>query len=216
MRLYYLDIIRRYSLFLIGLLIAAMGVALSTKAGLGTSPVAALPYTVSLMSGVLTFGGWLNALSVTQIAIQVILLKGHCKYIEIFLQTVLAFVYGYLTDFSCYLIRGLSFSSYLMQLICMVASCFVLALGIWVQLKGNVALLPGEAMNRAISQVTGKKYTNIKIFFDALYIILSAILCMIFLGGLKGVREGSIIAALAVGMIIKGYEKIYHKMIQKE
>ena len=193
-----------------------MGVALSTKAGLGTSPVASLPYTVSLMSGVLTFGGWLNALSVTQIAIQVILLKGHCKYIEIFLQTVLAFVYGYLTDFSCYLIRGLSVSSYLMQLICMVASCFVLALGIWVQLKGNVALLPGEAMNRAISQVTGKKYTNIKIFFDALYIILSAILCMIFLGGLKGVREGSIIAALAVGMIIKGYEKIYHKMIQKE
>ena len=216
MRLYYLDIIRRYSLFLIGLFIAAMGVALSTKAGLGTSPVASLPYTVSLMSGVLTFGGWLNALSVTQIAIQVILLKGHCKYIEIFLQTVLAFVYGYLTDFSCYLIRGLSVSSYLMQLICMVASCFVLALGIWVQLKGNVALLPGEAMNRAISQVTGKKYTNIKIFFDALYIILSAILCMIFLGGLKGVREGSIIAALAVGMIIKGYEKIYHKMIQKE
>ena len=109
-----------------------MGVALSTKAGLGTSPVASLPYTVSLMSGVLTFGGWLNALSVTQIAIQVILLKGHCKYIEIFLQTVLAFVYGYLTDFSCYLIRGLSVSSYLMQLICMVASCFVLALGIWV------------------------------------------------------------------------------------
>lgn len=216
MRLYYLDIIKRYSLFLLGLFIAAMGVALSTKAGLGTSPVASLPYTVSLMSGVLTFGGWLNALSVTQIAIQVILLKGHCKYIEIFLQTVLAFVYGYLTDFSCYLIRGLSVSSYLMQLICMVASCFVLALGIWVQLKGNVALLPGEAMNRAISQVTGKKYTNIKIFFDALYIILSAILCMIFLGGLKGVREGSIIAALAVGMIIKGYEKIYQKMIQKE
>ena len=71
-------------------------------------------------------------------------------------------------------------------------------------------------MNRAISQVTGKKYTNIKIFFDALYIILSAILCMLFLGGLKGVREGSIIAALAVGMIIKGYEKIYQKMIQKE
>ena len=94
----------------------------------------------------------------------------------------------------------------------MAASCFVLAFGIWVQLKGNVALLPGEAMNRAISQVTGKKYTNIKIFFDALYIVLSAILCMIFLGGLKGVREGSIIAAVAVGMLIKGYEKIYRRI----
>lgn len=212
MKEYYLDIARRYSLFLIGLFIASMGVALSTKAGLGTSPVASLPYTVSLMSGLLTFGGWLNALSVTQITIQVILLKGKCKYVEIFLQTVLAFIYGYLTDFSCFLIRGLTLHNYPAQLACMAASCFVLAFGIWVQLKGNVALLPGEAMNRAISQVTGKKYTNIKIFFDALYIVLSAILCMIFLGGLKGVREGSIIAAVAVGMLIKGYEKIYRRI----
>jgi len=212
MKDYYLDIARRYSLFLIGLFIASMGVALSTKAGLGTSPVASLPYTVSLMSGLLTFGGWLNALSVTQITIQVILLKGKCKYVEIFLQTVLAFIYGYLTDFSCFLIRGLTIHNYPAQLACMAASCFVLAFGIWVQLKGNVALLPGEAMNRAISQVTGKKYTNIKIFFDALYIVLSAILCMIFLGGLKGVREGSIIAAVAVGMLIKGYEKIYRRI----
>ena len=212
MKDYYLDIARRYSLFLIGLFIASMGVALSTKAGLGTSPVASLPYTVSLMSGLLTFGGWLNALSVTQITIQVILLKGKCKYVEIFLQTVLAFIYGYLTDFSCFLIRGLTLHNYPAQLACMAASCFVLAFGIWVQLKGTVALLPGEAMNRAISQVTGKKYTNIKIFFDALYIVLSAILCMIFLGGLKGVREGSIIAAVAVGMLIKGYEKIYRRI----
>lgn len=212
MKDYYLDIARRYSLFLIGLFIASMGVALSTKAGLGTSPVASLPYTVSLMSGLLTFGGWLNALSVTQITIQVILLKGKCKYVEIFLQTVLAFIYGYLTDFSCFLIRGLTLHNYPAQLACMAVSCFVLAFGIWVQLKGNVALLPGEAMNRAISQVTGKKYTNIKIFFDALYIVLSAILCMIFLGGLKGVREGSIIAAVAVGMLIKGYEKIYRRI----
>lgn len=212
MKDYYLDIARRYSLFLIGLFIASMGVALSAKAGLGTSPVASLPYTVSLMSGLLTFGGWLNALSVTQITIQVILLKGKCKYVEIFLQTVLAFIYGYLTDFSCFLIRGLTLHNYPAQLACMAASCFVLAFGIWVQLKGNVALLPGEAMNRAISQVTGKKYTNIKIFFDALYIVLSAILCMIFLGGLKGVREGSIIAAVAVGMLIKGYEKIYRRI----
>lgn len=206
---WYLDIIRRYTLFIIGLFIASMGVALSTKAGLGTSPVASLPYTVSLMSGALSFGGWLNALSVTQIATQVVLLKGKCNYVEIFLQTVLAIAYGYLTDFSCYLIRGLAADTYPLQFLYMALSCFVLGLGIWIQLKGNVAMLPGEAMNRAIAQVSGKRYENIKIFFDVLYIAISAALCLLFLGGLKGVREGSIIAAIAVGMIIKGYEKLY-------
>ena len=49
--------IRGYALFLIGLLIASMGVAFSTKAGLGTSPVASVPYSVSLVSDALTFDG---------------------------------------------------------------------------------------------------------------------------------------------------------------
>ena len=58
------EIINRYALFLIGLFIASMGVAFSTKAGFGTSPVASVPYSVSLVSKLLSFGGWLNLLSV--------------------------------------------------------------------------------------------------------------------------------------------------------
>ena len=51
------ELIRGYALFLIGLFIASMGVAFSTKAGLGTSPVASVPYSVSLVSKLLTLGG---------------------------------------------------------------------------------------------------------------------------------------------------------------
>lgn len=205
-------ILRQYILFLIGLFIASMGVAFSTKAGLGTSPVASLPYSVSLVSSLFSFGGWLNVLSVIQIAVQVILLGKKCKPVEILIQTVLAFVYGYLTNLSCWLIRDIPVNSYLEQLSYLAVSCFVLALGIWLQLKGKVAMLPGEAMNRAISEVTGKKYENIKILFDVLYIVVSAIICLAFLGELKGVREGSIIAAFAVGLIIKLYNRILKKI----
>lgn len=35
--------VKQYCLFLLGLFIAAMGVVFSTKAGLGTSPVASVP-----------------------------------------------------------------------------------------------------------------------------------------------------------------------------
>ncbi len=204
----YKDITKRYILFLIGLFIASMGVAFSTKAGLGTSPVASVPYSVSLVSSIFSFGGWLNLLSVIQIVIQIMVLKGKCNYVEIFIQTVLAFIYGYLTNFSCYLIRNLSADTYIIQFVYMLAGCFMLAFGIWIQLKGNVAMLPGEAMNRAISKVSGRRYENIKIFFDVLYIALSAVICLVFIGKLEGVREGSIIAAILVGNIIKLYEMI--------
>ena len=181
--------IKQYLLFLIGLFIASMGVAFSTKAGLGTSPVASVPYSISLVSDLFSFGGWLNVLSVIQIAVQIALLRRRCRPLEIVIQTVLAFVYGYLTYLA--------------------VSCFVLAFGIWLQFKGGVAMLPGEAMNRAISQVTGRRYENIKISFGVVYLASSAGVCLVFLGELKGVREGSIISAVAVGLIIKLYNKVY-------
>ena len=210
------QVIKNYALFLIGLFIASMGVALSAKAGLGTSPVASVPYSVSLVNHTLTFGWWLNMWSVLQIAVQIALLRKKCKPVEIIIQTVLAFVYGYLTDFSCKLISGLQANSYIMQFALMILSCFVLGFGIWVQFKGGVAMLPGEAMNRAISEVTGKKYENIKIFFDVLYIIVAAAICFIFIGKLEGVREGSIIAAVLIGNIIKLYNSLYNKLTRKK
>ena len=210
------QVIKNYALFLIGLFIASMGVALSAKAGLGTSPVASVPYSVSLVNHTLTFGWWLNMWSVLQIAAQIALLRKKCKPVEIIIQTVLAFVYGYLTDFSCKLISGLQANTYIMQFALMILSCFVLGFGIWIQFKGGVAMLPGEAMNRAISEVTGKKYENIKIFFDVLYIIVAAAICFIFIGKLEGVREGSIIAAVLIGNIIKLYNSLYNKLTRKK
>ena len=210
------EIKKRYALFIAGLFIASMGVAFSTKAGLGTSPVASVPYSVSLVNNLLSFGGWLNLLSVIQIITQIAVLKGKCNYAEIAVQTVLAFVYGYLTNFSCWLIRDISVTSYPVQFIFMLLGCVILALGIWIQLKGAVAMLPGEAMNRAISKVTDKRYENVKIFFDIFYILLSAVICFVFLGKLEGVREGSIIAAFAVGSIIKVYNLIFDKITKSD
>ncbi len=212
-KVYFLkQIVRNYVLFLIGLFIASMGVALSAKAGLGTSPVASVPYSISLLNHTLTFGWWLNLWSVIQILVQIALLRKKCNPIEIIIQTILAFVYGYLTDVSCMLISGIQANSYAIQFGLMILSCFVLGLGIWIQFKGGVAMLPGEAMNRAISEITGKSYENIKIFFDVLYIAAAAVICLLFLGKLKGVREGSIIAALLVGNIIKIYNRLFEKL----
>ncbi len=206
---------RRYALFLIGLFIASMGVAFSARAGLGTSPVASVPYSVSLVSPALSFGSWLNLLSVMQIITQVAVLKGKCNYLEIGIQTILAFIYGYLTDFSCWLIRDIPVAGYPAQFLFMMLGCIILAIGIWIQFKGGVAMLPGEAMNRAISKVTGKRYENVKIAFDILYIAVAAAICLIFLGQLKGVREGSVIAAMAVGSIIKLLNRIYDRYGRK-
>lgn len=208
--------IKRYALFLIGLFIASLGVAFSTKAGLGTSPVASVPYSVSLVNHALTFGWWLNVLSLIQILVQVVLLRRRCKPVEIVIQTVLAFVYGYMTDFSCRLLSRVQPASYAEKFMWMLVGCIVLAFGIWIQYKGGVAMLPGEAMNRAISLTTGKRYENVKIFFDILYIVIAGLICFVFTGKLQGVREGSVIAAVLVGSLIKFYNRLFDRFARKK
>ena len=207
--------IRQYVLFLVGLFIAALGVAFSTKAGLGTSPVASVPYSVSLVNQSLSFGWWMIIMSLVQILVQVLLLRKKCKPFEILVQVVVAFVYGSLTDFCCCLLRNLNPVSYPARFALMLVGCVVLGLGIWIQYKGGVAMLAGEAMNRAISQVTGKRYENIKIFFDVFYIVLSGIISLVFLGKFAGVREGSIIAALLIGNIIRFFNHLLSGSLNK-
>ena len=207
--------IKRYGIFLFGLFVASLGVAFSTKAGLGTSPVASVPYSVSLVNHALSFGWWLNVLSLIQITVQVALLRKRCKPIEIIIQTAVAFLYGYLTDFSCRILNGVQPAAYVARFAVMLVGCIVLALGIWIQYQGGVAMMPGEAMNRAISIVTGKRYENVKVFFDVLYILIATVICLAFIGKLAGVREGSVIAALLVGNIIKLYNRIFEKVAKK-
>ncbi len=54
-----------------------------------------------------------------------------------------------------------------------------------------------------------------KIAFDVAYIAVSAAICLLFTGKLQGVREGSIVAALLVGNIIRvlnnQFERIFGK-----
>lgn len=96
---------RRYSIFLIGLFICSFGVACTTKAGLGTSPVAAIPYTLSLIFTELSFGNWLILFCMFQILAQLVMLGKRNVASEIVIQAILAFVYGYLTDFSLLLLK---------------------------------------------------------------------------------------------------------------
>lgn len=194
---------RRYLIFLIGSLIVSFGVASTTKAGLGTSPICSIPYALSLIITKISFGNWLVIFCFMQIVVQIILLRKNCVVSELIMQVVLAFVYGYLTDFFMFLLKGIQLDFYLLKIIFLLIGCFMLALGVSMQLLAGVVMLSGDAFIRAIAQVAHKPYGNIKMISDISMSIFAAILCVVFLGELVGVREGTVIAALIVGMLVK-------------
>ena len=70
--------LKRYTIFIIGLLVNSIGVSLITKAELGTSPISSIPYVLSL-NYPLTLGTFTVIFSLLLIALQLLILKSDFK-----------------------------------------------------------------------------------------------------------------------------------------
>ena len=67
------ELVRRYVLFLFGLYVNSLGIALTTRANLGTSPITSVPYVLSIRFP-LSLGMFTLFFSLLLIAIQLIIL----------------------------------------------------------------------------------------------------------------------------------------------
>jgi len=83
--------IKRYVLYVLGILVLALGTVLYTKAGLGTSALTSLPYTISQISDS-TLGQAVMGLYLVFVFIELLIYRSFKK--EVILQLALAIVVG--------------------------------------------------------------------------------------------------------------------------
>ncbi len=76
-------------------------------------------------------------------------------------------------------------------------------------LAPNILPTPGEGMSFAISKKTGLPVAYSKTIFDSCMVIVSAITSLIWFHGLVGVREGTVISAMAVGFVMKRFQRFW-------
>ena len=209
-------ILKRYLLLLVGLSIMAFGVAFSIKASLGTSPISSVPYVVSLFTS-LTVGTATITMHCVFILLQILILRKNYHPIQL-MQLPVAFFFGYLTDFGVWAVRGIHCDTYWQQwLVCLVGILLV-AVGVSFEVKAGVIVLAGEGVVLAICKVFPKvKFGYMKVGFDVTLVIIACILSLSFTGQLQGVREGTVAAALLVGMLAKQLGKLLSKWeLEKE
>lgn len=199
------EIIKRYLFFIFGLFMMAVGVALSTRSNLGTSPISSIPYVLSLGLP-LTIGQFTFILNIGLIIFQIILLRKQYKWIQL-LQIVVAVIFSYFTDFTMGLFSWLNVTSYSAQLGVFIISCVVLALGVSMEVTADVVMMAGEGVVSTISMVTKKDFGKLKVGFDATLVISSCFCSFILFHKLNGVREGTVLAALLVGTIVRFINK---------
>ena len=191
-----------------GLILISFGVALTTKAGLGTSPISAIPYSLSLIIPGLSMGTWLILFSIALVLIEIILLKGKMPARSWISQLLISFPVGWLIDAAMWLLTPFNPEVYLVKVLTVILGCVIIALGAYLCVSASLLVLPGDGFVQVFALVTGKSFGGVRVISDTTQILIAAVLCLIFLHALVGVREGTIIAAILVGSIVKIFARI--------
>ena len=202
----------RCVVLLVGLSVMALGVAFSIKSDLGTSPISSVPYVVSLITP-FTVGNVTIAMHCVFILLQILILRRRYQ-IQQLLQLPVAIIFGYLTDGFVLLIQGLGYNAYWQQWIYCVIGILLVALGVTLEVLAGVVTLAGEGLVLAICKVTPVKFGNMKVAFDVSLVVIACVISFIGTGGLSGVREGTIAAAVFVGICSRQMMKPASKLLE--
>ena len=199
------ELIKRYIFLLAGLFVNGLGVSFITKAGLGTSPITSIPYTLSL-GFTPTVGMFTLVFNIFLVILQVILLRRNFQ-LQNLLQLPIIALFSFFIDLTMSLLGFIQPETYLLKVISLVIGCLILGFGVFMEMVANVAMLPGEANVRAVSDVFSTDFGKTKIAFDSSMTVIAAILSFIMFRHLDGVREGTIVAAILVGFIARIFKK---------
>ena len=209
---------RRYILFAVSLFVNAMGIAFITKALLGTSPITSVTYVLSMFTP-LTIGQWTIVLNLLFVLFELPFMtrKELKDDLRMFLlQIPISLCFGTFIDLSMNMLYWLEPVKYIDQIIYLLVGCVILAAGITLEVKANVAMMAGEYFVRVISQRFHGEFGYVKLCFDITLVCIACLFSMCFMSGIYGVREGTVAAALLVGPIvhfISPYYRCFDKWI---
>lgn len=193
-------LVKRYIILILGLFFMGLGISLITKSTLGTPPISSIPYVLCLIYPV-TFGALTFIFSLLFLIGEIILL-GKKFPRDQYPQIFVGFFLGLFVDIGMLIVSSIQPIHYFLQIIVLLIGCFILSLGIYLQVSANVLMNPGEGLVQIIAIKTRIRFGIIKIIFDSLLVSGAIIISLVNFGTLNGVREGTIISAGLVGYII--------------
>lgn len=203
--------IRRFIVYLLGLVILSFGIAISIRSGLGVSPVSSLPYTLSRITG-LTIGHTTTAFYSFCVLLQLLILKKQFK-LKHFFQIFFSYIFGLFTNISMFLTSNFATDVYLIKLIMLAISLVMIALGVYMVVLTDVVMNAPDGLVKTISDYRHIKFSRVKSIFDLICVSTAIILSLIFMGNINGLREGTLIAALLIGRLIGFFSRRYKEKI---
>ncbi len=209
--------VKRLLIYILGLFLMAAGVVFSARSSLGVSPVSSLGnvlYQIGQSAGAPTFvnlGNCTTAVFCVYLLAELLLLGKNFKP-AMLLQIAVSLLFGQLVNLASAVLAFLPApGSYAVQLLYLLISIPLVALGILLYLTPGLYPMPGEGLSIALADRFGISVGTAKTIFDCSVVLISVVLSLLYFKKLVGVREGTVLCALLVGFVFKLLQKPLQK-----
>lgn len=206
------DLVIRFALLALGMLFVSIGTTLTMKANLGQTSVSAFAKNIEYLSSIKS-GTILAAVNYVCFFIQIILLKKEFKIIQVF-QLVLTTIFGVMVNFFLYdlaITANMGSDTYILKLTILIAGLLLTTFGVGTMIKANLIFLPFEGFCNAVVYKVGKPFSTVRPIIDAVIVLISVVLIIVFNIPNTSVREGTIICTLLFGKLVGFFTKNIYK-----
>ena len=205
-------LLARLGIYCLGLLILAFGIALAVNSNLGVSPVSSLPYVVSQIAGI-SLGTCTILVYIGYILLQMLISRKFQP--ALLLQLVFSTIFGWFVDGAKWVLGDFCLPGYLGQLVMLAASILLIGFSLVLYIDVQLAPMPAEGLVGCLSEKLHKPFSSMKTLVDCSSVLLGAVLSLLFLHKLTGIREGTVLTALLVGKMMGLLRKPVGPIIKK-
>lgn len=204
--------VRRYASFVVILFVIAFGTSLSIRANLGSSPISAPPYVLSLIPGMkLTMGQLTICMHVFFILTQILLLRKDFEKRQL-TQILVSFLFGFYTDVTMWMTGFLQIPfdinpavGYPLRFVELLIGGAILAFGIACEVRCDSLMLAGEGFPLAIAKFLKKDFGKVKICTDTFLVSVGVVFMFVFFGhwDWKMIGPGTLVSMFYVGFMVR-------------
>lgn len=146
------DRVHKLSQFVAGIVLMSLGVALSVRSNLGTTPISTFPVAVNAWNARISVGMAMFLMNAAFVVAQFALLRRRFPARR-WLQLPAVLFFGGTIDLCLAALGSVSPGTWTMRLAVNLAAIPILAFGVWLCLVSDVLLMPGDGLASAIGEV---------------------------------------------------------------
>lgn len=196
----------RVIVYIIGLILLALGITLNTKTGLGVSPINSIPYSISKVFDI-NLGNATLCVYILCVIGQIALSGKKFRKLDL-LQIPMSIIFSRVINIFDQMIK-INFDSFVLNAILLMAAIMLTGIGVAISVEMKFVPNAADGFTLSLGTKIGQDLGFAKNIVDVSSVIIAVIIGFAFSGKVVGIGLGTLVAVFGIGRSIALFNSVF-------